>query len=85
MSTDLALVVGRWSLERSIAPMRHQHACRVVAAELFAAVCGAIECQPAARVAVRETGLMWANMLRAFQVGKALTSGWVMVWGDNCS
>ena len=25
-------------------------------------------------VAVLETGLMWANMLRAFQVGKALTS-----------
>ncbi len=25
-------------------------------------------------VGVRETGLMWANMLRAFQVGKALTS-----------
>ena len=23
---------------------------------------------------VRETGLMWANMLRAFQVGNALTS-----------
>ena len=32
------------------------------------------QCQPAALVAVRETGLMWANMLRAFQVGKALTS-----------
>jgi hypothetical protein len=31
-------------------------------------------CQPAGLVAVRETGLMWANMLRAFQVGKALTS-----------
>jgi hypothetical protein len=31
-------------------------------------------CQPAALAAVRETGLMWANMLRAFQVGKALTS-----------
>ena len=31
-------------------------------------------CQPAALVAVRETGLMWANMLRAFHVGKALTS-----------
>jgi hypothetical protein len=30
--------------------------------------------QPAALVAVPETGLMWANMLRAFQVGKALTS-----------
>src|SRR5262245_6835620 len=28
----------------------------------------------AAPVAVRETGLMWANMLRAFQVGKSLTS-----------
>ena len=27
-----------------------------------------------AHVAVRETGLMWANKLRAFQVGKALTS-----------
>ena len=27
--------------------------------------------QPARRVAVRETGVMWANMLRAFQVGKA--------------
>jgi Berberine and berberine like len=54
--------------------MRHQHACRVVAAALFAALCGAIECQPAALVAVRETGLTWANMLRAFQVGKALTT-----------
>jgi hypothetical protein len=31
-------------------------------------------CQPRGLVAVRETGLMWANMLRAFQVGKALTS-----------
>ncbi len=31
-------------------------------------------CQPAGLVAVRETGLMSANMLRAFQVGKALTS-----------
>ena len=31
-------------------------------------------CQSAALVAVRETGLMWANMLRAFHVGKALTS-----------
>jgi hypothetical protein len=30
--------------------------------------------QPAGLVGVRETGLMWANMLRAFQVGKALTS-----------
>ena len=30
--------------------------------------------RPAALVVVRETGLMWANMLRAFQVGKALTS-----------
>jgi hypothetical protein len=33
------------------------------------------EGQPAALAAARETGLMWANMLRAFQVGKALTSG----------
>ena len=33
-----------------------------------------IEGQPAGLVAVRETGLMWANMLGAFQVGKALTS-----------
>src|SRR5687767_4266317 len=32
------------------------------------------ECQPAGLVPVRETGLIWANMLRAFQVGKALTS-----------
>jgi hypothetical protein len=32
------------------------------------------ECQPAELVAVREVGLMWANMLRAFQVGKFLTS-----------
>jgi hypothetical protein len=31
-------------------------------------------CRPARLVAVRETGVMWANMLRAFQVGKALTS-----------
>src|SRR5262245_59750449 len=31
-------------------------------------------CQPAGLVAVRETGVMWANMLRAFQVGKALIS-----------
>jgi hypothetical protein len=31
-------------------------------------------CQVAAPAAVRETGLMWANMLRAFQVGKARTS-----------
>ena len=31
-------------------------------------------CQPPALVAVRETGLMWANMLRAFHVGNALTS-----------
>src|SRR5688572_15778912 len=31
--------------------------------------------QPAELVRVRETGLMWANMLWAFQVGKALTSG----------
>ena len=31
-------------------------------------------CQPAGLVAVRETGVMWANMLRAFQVGNALTS-----------
>ena len=31
-------------------------------------------CQTALLVAVRETGLMWANMLRAFQVGNALTS-----------
>src|SRR6187397_2988108 len=31
-------------------------------------------CQPRGLVAVRETGLMWANMLRVFQVGKALTS-----------
>jgi hypothetical protein len=31
-------------------------------------------CQPAGFVAVRETGRMSANMLRAFQVGKALTS-----------
>ena len=30
--------------------------------------------QPAAVVAVRETGRMWANMLRAFQVGNALAS-----------
>ena len=30
--------------------------------------------QPAGLVAVPKTGLMWANMLRAFQVGKALTS-----------
>jgi hypothetical protein len=30
--------------------MRHQHACRVVAAALFAALCGAIECQPATLV-----------------------------------
>src|SRR5512134_3123486 len=32
-------------------------------------------CQPAGLVAERETGLMWANMLRACQVGKAHTSG----------
>jgi hypothetical protein len=31
-------------------------------------------CQPARLVVVRETGLMGANMLRAFQVGKALIS-----------
>jgi hypothetical protein len=31
-------------------------------------------CQPAGPVTVRETGLMCANMLRAFQVGKALIS-----------
>jgi hypothetical protein len=31
-------------------------------------------CQPARPVAIPETGLMWANMLRAFHVGKALTS-----------
>src|SRR5688572_9195662 len=31
-------------------------------------------CQSAGLAGVRETGLMWANMLRAFQVGKALTS-----------
>src|SRR3546814_15444869 len=31
-------------------------------------------CQPAGPMAPRETGLMCANMLRAFQVGKALTS-----------
>jgi hypothetical protein len=31
-------------------------------------------CQPAGLVEVLETGLMCANMLRAFQVGKALTS-----------
>ena len=31
-------------------------------------------CQPAPLVAFRETGLTLANMLRAFQVGKALTS-----------
>jgi hypothetical protein len=30
--------------------------------------------QPARLVAVREAGLMWANALRAFQVGKALAS-----------
>jgi hypothetical protein len=30
--------------------------------------------QPAGFVPVRETGLMWANLLRAFQVGKALAS-----------
>jgi len=30
---------------------------------------------------VRETGLMWANMLRAFQVGKALASdGEPSIW-----
>ena len=33
-----------------------------------------IEGQPAGLVAVRETGLMWANMLGAFRAGKALTS-----------
>src|SRR3546814_10890779 len=31
-------------------------------------------CQPADPMAPRETGLMCANMLRAFQVGEALTS-----------
>ena len=31
-------------------------------------------CQPVELAAVRETGLMWANALRAFQVGKARTS-----------
>src|SRR4030095_6204738 len=31
------------------------------------------ECQLAELVAVRGTGLMWANMLRAFPVGEALT------------
>ena len=31
-------------------------------------------CQPARPTAVRETGLMWAKALRAFQVGKARTS-----------
>ena len=37
--------------------------------------------QPVALVAVRETGLMWANMLRAFQVGNALTSdGEPSIW-----
>lgn len=34
----------------------------------------AVQCQPAGLVGVRETGLMWANMLRAFQVGKSRTS-----------
>ena len=38
-------------------------------------------CHPAGLVGVRETGLMWANMLRAFQVGKALTSdGEPSIW-----
>ena len=31
-------------------------------------------CQLAGLAEARETGLMWANMLRAFQVGKARTS-----------
>jgi hypothetical protein len=36
---------------------------------------------PARLGARRETGLMWANMLRAFQVGKALTSdGGPLTW-----
>src|SRR5262245_50899221 len=33
-----------------------------------------VQCQPAGPVAARETGLICANMLRAFQVGKALIS-----------
>ena len=38
-------------------------------------------CQPGGLAAVPETGLMWANMLRAFQVGKALTSdGEPSIW-----
>ena len=37
--------------------------------------------QPVALVAVRNTGLMWANMLRAFQVGNTLTSdGEPSIW-----
>ena len=32
------------------------------------------KCQAAELAAVRETGLMWAKALRAFQVGKARTS-----------
>src|SRR5262245_5114140 len=31
-------------------------------------------CQPARLVTMADTGLMWANMLRAFHVGKARTS-----------
>jgi len=38
------------------------------------AALGVERCQPARLAAVRETGLMWAKALRAFQVGKARTS-----------
>src|SRR5262245_34879389 len=67
--SDITLAEGSQARhDRSVAPSR------LVRHEIGTAIALPVQCQPAGPVAARETGLMCANMLRAFQVGKALIS-----------